>query len=95
MQVQRRERRETSSQEDNPRVRSSSMTLTRLSEQIENSLISNRAGMRAAERVNDFAAPFVMNLLRRLVVISVRQSAMVVGLSRLRKAAHGAVGDVP
>ena len=34
---------------------------------------------RRAERVNDFAAPFVMNLLRRLVVISVRRSPEVVG----------------
>ena len=39
-----------------------------------------RYGTESPERVNDFAAPFVMNLLRRLVVISVRLSPpMVVG----------------
>ena len=38
-----------------------------------------KMGRKAPERVNDIAAPFVMNLLRRLVVISVRRSPKVVG----------------
>jgi len=48
-----------------------------------------------SERVNDVAQLFVMNLLRKAVVISGCRPPMVVGRSRLSWAADGILGGAP